>query len=59
MYLTEPAVWMIVFKSSINLFVYLLLKTEFRQRVYEIFGCLNLDESQNNERVSTYLFIQQ
>ncbi|KAI1732281.1 serpentine type 7TM GPCR chemoreceptor srsx domain-containing protein [Ditylenchus destructor] len=43
-YLSEPAVWMIAFKSSINFFVYFTLKTEFRQRLYEILGCLNVED---------------
>src|SRR5689334_2366922 len=35
---------MIAFKSSINFFVYFTLKTEFRQRLYEILGCLNVED---------------
>uniref|UniRef100_A0A915E9H6 G-protein coupled receptors family 1 profile domain-containing protein n=1 Tax=Ditylenchus dipsaci TaxID=166011 RepID=A0A915E9H6_9BILA len=50
-YLSEPAVWMIAFKSSINFFVYLVLKSEFRQRVYEILGCLNgVDQEHKREQ---------
>ncbi|KAI6213627.1 hypothetical protein M3Y94_00172400 [Aphelenchoides besseyi] len=34
--LVESASWICALKSSLNLFVYLLLKTDFRSRVYEI-----------------------
>ncbi|KAI3408528.1 hypothetical protein GPALN_010144 [Globodera pallida] len=41
--LSDPANWMIAAKCSVNLFVYLLLKAGYRQRVYEILGCLSND----------------
>lgn len=43
---------MLCFKSSINIFVYMLLKSDFRQRVYEMLGCLTVEgaEQQAKER---------
>ncbi|KAI1706732.1 serpentine type 7TM GPCR chemoreceptor srsx domain-containing protein [Ditylenchus destructor] len=43
-YLSEPAVWAIAFKCSINFFVYFILKADFRHRVYEMLGCLTPED---------------
>uniref|UniRef100_A0A914N3T4 Uncharacterized protein n=1 Tax=Meloidogyne incognita TaxID=6306 RepID=A0A914N3T4_MELIC len=42
---------MIAAKCSVNLFIYLVLKADFRQRVYEILGCLSVDDWQDKGRV--------
>nr|CAD2178806.1 unnamed protein product [Meloidogyne enterolobii] len=49
--LSDPANWMIAAKCSVNLFIYLVLKADFRQRVYEILGCLSVDDWQDKGRV--------
>lgn len=49
-WLLDPANWMIATKCSINFFVYLLLKADFRQRVYEILGCLSVDQLHDKDR---------
>ncbi|KAF7632874.1 G_PROTEIN_RECEP_F1_2 domain-containing protein [Meloidogyne graminicola] len=49
--LSDPANWMIAAKCSVNLFIYLVLKADFRQRIYEILGCLSVDDWQDKGRV--------
>lgn len=36
--ISESGSWLLGFKSFINLFIYLALKTDFRNRLLEIFG---------------------
>uniref|UniRef100_A0A183BUN6 G_PROTEIN_RECEP_F1_2 domain-containing protein n=1 Tax=Globodera pallida TaxID=36090 RepID=A0A183BUN6_GLOPA len=47
--LSEPSNWMIAARSSANLGVYLLLKEEFRRRVYEMLGCLSSNPNRERE----------
>ncbi|KAL3122241.1 hypothetical protein niasHT_001510 [Heterodera trifolii] len=42
--LSDPANWMIAAKCSTNFFVYLFLKAGYRQRIYEILGCVSIDQ---------------
>lgn len=47
---------MLAFKSSINFFVYLLLKSDFRQQFLELFCCLKSKDAKRypNYDVSIY-----